>query len=24
VDESELDDVGFYPRRYRGPVRVEV
>jgi hypothetical protein len=24
VDESELDDAGFYPRRYRGPVRVEV
>jgi hypothetical protein len=24
VEESELDDAGFYPRRDRGPVRVEV
>ena len=24
VEESELDDQGFYPRRPRGPVRVEV
>jgi hypothetical protein len=23
VDASELDDKGFYPRRQRGPVRVE-
>jgi hypothetical protein len=24
VEESELDNEGFYPRRHRGPVRVEV
>ena len=24
VDTSALDDQGFYPRRHRGPVRVEV
>ena len=23
VEESELDDAGFYPRRERGPVRVK-
>ena len=23
VDASALDDKGFYPRRHRGPVRVE-
>ena len=23
VEEAELDDAGFYPRRERGPVRVE-